>query len=253
MAVRNTMDASTSQLTMLHRISSIVNSNLSLDEKLGEVIGLAVQASACDACLVYLIDPVTHEMVLRASQAPHVDDIGQLHVKSGEGITGWVAEHKSVVALSENAFKDPRFKKFPQLFEDTYEALLSVPLVGGGKTIGVINVHHREPYRHSSEEISMMVFIGEQLGGAISNSLLEEERARLLEETQEMKRALETRKVMERAKGILQQRHQISEEEAYLRLRNQSRRLRRPMKELAEAIILAEDLGRASAPDYITE
>ena len=95
----------------------------------------------------------------------------------------------------------------------------------------------------------MMVFIGEQLGGAISKSLLEEERARLLEETQEMKRALETRKVMERAKGILQQRHQISEEEAYLRLRNQSRRLRRPMKELAEAIILAEDLGRAS-PDY---
>ena len=66
MAVRNTMDASTSQLTMLHRISSIVNSNLSLDEKLGEVIGLAVQATACDACLVYLIDQSTHEIVLRA-------------------------------------------------------------------------------------------------------------------------------------------------------------------------------------------
>jgi signal transduction protein with GAF and PtsI domain len=217
MAVRNTMDATTSQLTMLHRISSIVSSKLSLDEKLGEVIGLAVQATVCDACLVYLIDKTTQEIVLRASQAPH-----------------------------ENAFKDPRFKKFPQLFEDTYEALLSVPLVCGGETIGVVNVHHREPYRHSSDEISMMVFIGEQLGGAISNSLLEEERARLIEETLEMKRALETRKVMERAKGILQQRHQITEEEAYLRLRNQSRRLRRPMKELAEAIILSEDLGRNS-------
>ncbi len=91
------------------------------------------------------------------------------------------------------------------------------------------------------------------MGGAISKSLLEEERARLLEETQEMKRALETRKVMERAKGILQQRHQISEEEAYLRLRNQSRRLRRPMKELAEAIILAEDLGRAAGPEHPAE
>jgi uroporphyrinogen-III synthase len=252
MAVRNTMDASTSQLTMLHRISSIVNSNLNLDEKLGEVIGLAVQATACDACLVYLIDQATHEIVLRASQAPHVDDVGMLKMKASEGITGWVAEHRSVVALASNAFADPRFKKFPQLFEDTYEALLSVPLVGGGDTIGVINVHHREPYRHSSDEISMMVFIGEQLGGAISNSLLGEERARLLEETLEMKRALETRKVMERAKGILQQRHQISEEEAYLRLRNQSRRLRRPMKELADAIILAEDLGRA-VPDYPTD
>ena len=59
-----------------------------------------------------------------------------------------------------------------------------------------------------------------------------------------MKRQLETRKLVERAKGILQQRHSLTEEEAYLRLRNESRRLRRPMKELAEAIILAEDLSR---------
>lgn len=241
------MEAATSQLTMLHRISNIVSSDLSLDEKLGEVIGLTVQATVCDACLVYLIDRTTNEIVLRASQAPHVDDIGMVRVKLGEGITGWVAEHNSVVALTENAFQDPRFKKFPQLIEDTYEALLSVPLVGGGETIGVINVHHRLPYRYSKEEISMMVFIGEQLGGAILTNLLEEERARLLEETLEMKRALETRKVMERAKGILQQRHGISEEEAYLRLRNQSRRLRRPMKELAEAIILAEDMGRTAS------
>jgi len=61
-----------------------------------------------------------------------------------------------------------------------------------------------------------------------------------------MKRQLETRKLVERGKGILQQRYGLSEEEAYLRLRNESRRLRRPMKDLAEAIILAEDLSRKS-------
>ena len=65
-----------------------------------------------------------------------------------------------------------------------------------------------------------------------------------------MKRQLETRKLVERAKGILRQRHSVTEEEAYLRLRNESRRLRRPMKELAEAIILAEDLSRkAESPN----
>jgi AmiR/NasT family two-component response regulator len=52
--------------------------------------------------------------------------------------------------------------------------------------------------------------------------------------------------VVERAKGILQQKYQLTEEEAYLRLRNESRRLRRPMKELADALILAEDLARKS-------
>jgi uroporphyrinogen-III synthase len=162
----------------------------------------------------------------------------------GEGITGWVAEHKSVVALSSNATQDKRFKSFKGLIEDTYEALLSVPLVSGGDLIGVINVHHREPHEHAPDEIGTLVFIGEQLGVAIAKAQLQEENARLLEATLEMRKELETRKLVERAKGILQRRHQITEEAAYLRLRDQSRRLRRPMKELAEAIILSEEIER---------
>jgi len=59
-----------------------------------------------------------------------------------------------------------------------------------------------------------------------------------------MKRTLEARKVIERAKGILQHRHSITEEQAYLDLRKESRRLRRPMRDLAEAIVLAEELHR---------
>jgi signal transduction protein with GAF and PtsI domain len=235
---------SESQVSLFHRVSSIVSSNLSMDEMLGEVVGLTVQASDCDACLVYLIDHSSNEIVLRASQVPHANDLGNLRIKIGEGITGWVAEHKSVVALPSNAASDARFKRFQTLVEDTYQAFLSVPIVSGGELIGVINVHHRSAHDHSSEEISTLIFIGEQLGVTISKNLLEEENARLLEETQEMKRELETRKLMERAKGILQQNHNITEEEAYLRLRNQSRRLRRPIRELAEAIILAEELHR---------
>ena len=94
------------------------------------------------------------------------------------------------------------------------------------------------------DEIATISFIGEQMGSAIAKSLLEEENARLAEETAEMKRQLETRKAVERAKGILQRRQNLTEEEAYLRMRNESRRLRRPMKDLADAIILAEELSR---------
>ncbi len=233
MATQQMIEPGTSQIALFHRISNIVSSELSLDEMLGEIVGLTVQVTDCDACLVYLIDRNTDEVVLRASQVPHAADIGNLRMKVGEGITGWVAEHKSVVALASRAASDTRFKRFQALVEDTYEAFLSVPLVSGGEIIGVINVHHREPHHHSPEEISLLTFVGEQMGGAISKSVLAEANARLLEETIEMKRQLETRKVVERAKGILQQRYSLTEEEAYLRLRNESRRLRRPMKELA--------------------
>ncbi len=238
-----------SQVALLHRISNIVSSELSIDEMLGEIVGLTVQITECDACLVYLIERDTNEIVLRASQVPHKDDLGMLRLKMGEGVTGWVAEHKSVVSLASNAASDIRFKRFQALVEDTYEAFISVPLVTGGDVIGVVNVHHRETHAHSSEEVALVSFIGEQMGGAISKALLSEANANLLEEREEMKRQLETRKLVERAKGILQHRYQLSEEEAYLRLRNESRRLRRPMKELAEAIILAEDLSRKNPSD----
>lgn len=237
-----TIGAPESQLSLLHRISNIVSSNLSLDEMLGEIIGLTVQVTGCDACLVYLIEQESSEIVLRASQVPHTAAIGNLRMKMGEGVTGWVAEHKSVVALSSKASADGRFKRFPALVEDTYQAFLSVPLVSGGEVMGVINVHHREPHDHGQDEVALLMFVGEQMGVVIVKSLLEDEKARLMEQ-------LETRKLVERAKGILQRKHSLTEEEAYLRLRNQSRRLRRPMRDLAEAIILTEDLARDGDAD----
>jgi len=66
----------------------------------------------------------------------------------------------------------------------------------------------------------------------------------LQKENENLKKTLEARKIIERAKGILQHRHGMTEEQAYLDLRSESRRLRRPMRDLAEAIILAEELHR---------
>src|SRR5579872_185381 len=182
------------EISVLHRVSRIVSSELSLDEMLGEIVGLTSQISGCDACLVYLVEMPTEEFVLRASQVPHAADLGTLRMKIGEGVTGWVAEHQSPVALASNAASDPRFKMFPALVEDTYEAFLSVPVMNKGRAIGVINIHHRERHEHSVEEISTIQFIGEQMGSAIGKSLLEEENTRLAAETDEMKRLLETRK-----------------------------------------------------------
>ena len=67
-----TMAESTgSQVTLLHRISSIVSSDQDLEAVLRELVSLAMNVTNSDACLVYLIDTATNEVVLRASQLPH--------------------------------------------------------------------------------------------------------------------------------------------------------------------------------------
>src|ERR1035438_4774052 len=91
MATVRVMEPPSSHVALLHRISSIVSSELSLDEMLGEIVGLTAQVTECDACLVYLLEADSDEVVLRASQVPHAAALGNLRMKMGEGVTGWVA------------------------------------------------------------------------------------------------------------------------------------------------------------------
>ncbi len=167
--------------SLFHRVSRIANSDLTLDEMLGQIVGLAARVSSCDACLVYLKEATSGDFVLRASLLPRSLNPDNLRMRAGEGVTGWVAEHQRPVALSAEAWADPRFKGLATLVEDTYEAFLSIPLVSRNDTIGVINVHHRERREHPAEEVAAIAFIGEQMSSAIAKSLLEDENARLAE------------------------------------------------------------------------
>src|ERR1700733_5165509 len=173
-SVSDSAKSAGSQLALLHRISGIVSSDMSLNKMLDELVGIVVGVTNCDACLVYLLERSKGEIVLCASQLPHASEIGKIRLKIGEGVTGWVAQHQSVVALSARASSDPRFKAFSALPEDTYEAFLSVPLISSGQVIGVINVHHRQKRDHSPEEVALLGYVAEQMGGAIAKARLSE-------------------------------------------------------------------------------
>ena len=229
----------------LHDLGSRMAAADPLHEVLDRVVEFASALVKCDSCLVYVLED--EELVLRGSKNPHAEVVDRLKLHVGQGITGWVAEHREPVAVSRNASQDPRFKFFNELPEDRYEAFLSVPLLCRGGCVGVINLQHREAHVYTKRQIQLISMIGFLVGAEIEMARLEGENSFLSEQ-------LETRKVVERAKGILQARQNLSEEEAYLKLRNESRRLRRPMKDLAEAIILADDLNRReSAPRPMPE
>src|SRR6185436_11029665 len=132
-------------------------------------------------------------------------------------------------------FEDTRFQTFNELPEDQYEAFLSVPVLSRGKLVGVINVQHRQPHEHSRREIRLISTIGFLVGAEI-------EMARLAVENTQLSERLEERKVVDRAKGILQRELGVSEEEAYIMIQRQSRQRRKSKKEIAEAIIIGEEV-----------
>ncbi len=165
--------------------------------------------------------------MLRASKNPHSDVVDRLKLRVGQGIAGWVAEHRTAVAVAKNASLDPRFQFFKQLPEDTFQAILSVPILCRGKVTGVINVQHTKPHVYKQREIRLLSTVGFLVGAEIELARLETANTLLSER-------LETRKFTERAKGILQRELGISEEKAYLALNNQARQMRKPMREVAE-------------------
>jgi len=74
-----------------------------------------------------------------------------------------------------------------------------------------------------------------------------DEMRQLREAIEELQDALETRKVVERAKGILMEQLGLSENEAYVKLRTQSQQESKSMRQIAEAVITAHQLASTNS------
>jgi uroporphyrinogen-III synthase len=108
------------------------------------------------------------ELVLCASNTHHEAEIGRIRLRSNEGLTGWVARERRLLAISREAYRDPRFKFFGELPEDTFEAFLSAPVIARNRVVGVINVQHRHPHQHTGGEMEVVTTLGEQVGCALA-------------------------------------------------------------------------------------
>jgi signal transduction protein with GAF and PtsI domain len=220
----------------LHEIGSRMAAADPFHTVLQRVVEFVSTMVMCDSCFVYVLEQ--DKLILRASKNPHADLVDRLDLPLGQGITGWVAKHEQPVVIDSQAWSDPRFKMFNDLPEDHFEGFLSVPILSRGKVVGVINVQHRNQHHYSSRQVRLISTVGFLVGAELELARLESERLMLADR-------LEVRKLMDRAKGILQRELHLDEEGAYLALQKQSRQKRKAIREIAEAIILTEEIRRS--------
>ncbi len=163
------------EIQILRKIVEITNSGLDLHVVLSEVVKIVTETTKADSIFIYLFDEKKENLVLKASKTPHKNELDRVNLKIGEGITGWVAQESKTVAISENAYKDKRFKSFDVLPEDRYEAFLSIPIDHKGETIGVVNVQHKKSHEYALNTINLISTVAKQISGAIDNARLYEE------------------------------------------------------------------------------
>jgi len=227
------------EIEVLHEIGERIAAADPLHEVLKLVVEFVSGVMKCDSCFVYVLEG--NELILRASKNPHAEVVDRLKLRIGQGITGWVAEHKKPVAIAGGAALDPRFQSFHELPEDRFEAFLSVPVLCRDKLVGVINVQHREPYAYSQREIHLVSTIGFLVGPEIELVRLETESSRFSE-------LAEARQLVEKAQKMVGRALGIGEDDAYLLLQKESRQRRKSMKEIAEAILIADEILGSRRP-----
>jgi len=163
------------EISVLRRIVDLTSANLEMTRILNEVVKIVNEMTKADSVFIYLFGENKRNLILRASKIPHKKELGEVILKVGEGITGWVAQENRPVAISKNAYKDPRFKNFDVLPEDKYEGFLSVPVVYKGKVSGVVNVQHKKSHDYAKGMVNLISSIAKQVGGVIENTRLFEE------------------------------------------------------------------------------
>ena len=147
---------------ILYEIVSTVGSSLDLDEVMGAVVRLLSDASAVHACFVYLIED--DRLVLRAASEPYTDLVGEITLD--KGIARWAVEHGEP-AFTQNAVDDPRNEFVPELEEEKFQSLLSVPVSGrDGDVIGAITMHTEAPREFTAKEVELLTSTASLVAGS---------------------------------------------------------------------------------------
>ncbi|MBU1153359.1 GAF and ANTAR domain-containing protein [bacterium] len=227
------------QLKAISKVSETIVSNLYIEDILRLITTVTAEVMGSKICSLALLNEEKQELVIRAthflSNEFREEYTKRPNLKVGEGIAGKVAkENQSRIILDVTKERDYKYKEMAK--KEGLVSMLCVPLCVKEKVIGVLSSYTSYLHKFTQGEINILTMVANQAAIAIENT-------NLIIKTKIIQEELETRKLVERAKGILIK-EGFTEEETYRRIQKKSMDLRKSMREIAEAIILAKEIKK---------
>lgn len=222
------------KIEALSKISRAITSDLYLEDILGLIVTVTAEVMDSKICSLMLLDKDKKELVIRATQSVSEGYNKKPHIKLGDGVAGLVAKENRPISVLD-VKEDERYINRGIAKKEGLCSLLCVPLSVKRKVIGVLNSYTSEPHKFNETETAVLTTVANQAAMTIENT-------ELLVKTKVIQEELETRKAVERAKGILMKDKGLTEEEAFRRIQKYSMNSRKSMREVAEAIIMTHDI-----------
>lgn len=155
---------------LLLEAARIFNSTLEYEELIELVLRLVLKAMNAEAALVFRVDHDRTDMKIRFM---HGRD-GRMRVyflEVGQGVVGWVAQYREGLILNDP--NDPRVESFiKQMSDIDVRSIISVPLVGKGQMIGVVEAINKADGPFTSADLDILAGLNNQIAVAIDNAHL---------------------------------------------------------------------------------
>lgn len=222
------------QLETLSQVSETVASSRIIEDVLQLIVTMTAQMMGSKICSIMLLDGENGELRIAATQSLSEQYRRKPNLKIGQSISGRaVQERRPIIVADVTKEQDYMYRDLAA--KEGLVSLLSMPMLVRDKAVGVINSYTSVPHTFAPEDVRLMQAIANQAAIAI-------EHATLMEKSFEMQEALAVRKLLDRAKGYLMRSKKLSEEDAFKLIQRQSMDLRKSMREIAEAILLAGEI-----------
>jgi two-component system, response regulator PdtaR len=240
--LRQPMEKSTQQtydsyIKALMDIGQAITSDLFLEDLFKLIVMVTAKVTGVEICSLWLVDENDNPPVirLRATQAIDREYVKDRVLHLHEGVVGFVVSTRRPLVIDDVQAND-RFKEKEMAVKLGLVSMVSVPLQGReDKVIGVLNCFTAKPHVFTETDINMLTAVASQAAVALHNT-------ELIVKTRVIEQELKSRKIIERAKEVLMHRRKLSGDEAYRWIQKRSMDTRKSMLDIAEAIVLSEEL-----------
>ena len=156
-------------LATLKRIVQEMNRIPALDTALFRLATRVKQTLNVDSCSIYLADYEAQHFVLKATDGLHPEAVEHVRIGFSEGLIGLVGQREEPLNIVD-AHQHPRFKHYPEVKEDNYNAFLGTPIINQRRVLGVITLQQAQMRRFSEDEEAFLVTLATQLALEITNA-----------------------------------------------------------------------------------
>ncbi|MBT3386536.1 MAG: GAF and ANTAR domain-containing protein [Desulfobacula sp.] len=218
-------------------ISRAITSDLFIEDLLKLIVMVTAKVTGVEICSLWIVNEEEKppQIRLKATQSISPDYIKDRALNLDEGVVGFVVTNKKPLILKD-VLESDRFKEKEMARKLGLVSMVGIPLIAKeDKVIGVLNCFTATPHDFSDTEVNLLRVVANQSAVAIVNT-------ELMVKTRVIQEELEARKKIEQAKEVLMNNRQMTGDEAYGWIRKRSMDSRKSIREVAEAVILSNEI-----------